>query len=418
MNKPLRVWLINVGEPLPTDGKDVRLCRTGMIAKHLSNSGAEVVWWTSTFDHLWKRHRVVADCRFQVTENYGIKLLQGTGYTRNVSVRRLIDHAVVARRFALEAPEIPRPDVILCSYPTIELSLSAVLFGEANGVPVVLDIRDLWPDIFLDSIQKAFAPIGRALLVPYVMMARKALSQCTALVGITENYLQWGLQYAQRERSTLDAVFPLAYEQPVVGEQNAIRATERLKTLGVDPEKKIVWFIGTFGNTYDLSTVIEAARKLQDDGMVDVQFVISGEGERFSSHVANAKGVDNIVFTGWIDQAEISHMMDVACVGLASYAEGAPQSIPNKLGEYFCAALPIVSSLRGEAELLIERRQCGLTYRAGDVAHLIEGLETLLHDERRLKEAGAASYAVYKELFCADTTWQAMHAYLETVARV
>ena len=43
----MRIWLITVGEPLPTDGAE-RLLRAGILADMLSAKGHDVVFWTST----------------------------------------------------------------------------------------------------------------------------------------------------------------------------------------------------------------------------------------------------------------------------------------------------------------------------------------------------------------------------------
>jgi hypothetical protein len=53
----MRVWLITVGEPLPLDGPGERMLRTGILAAFLAARGHEVVWWSSSFDHVRKRQR-------------------------------------------------------------------------------------------------------------------------------------------------------------------------------------------------------------------------------------------------------------------------------------------------------------------------------------------------------------------------
>ena len=53
----MRAWLLTVGEPLPCDGPNERLHRTGLLAEALHSRGHEVLWWSSTFDHARKRFR-------------------------------------------------------------------------------------------------------------------------------------------------------------------------------------------------------------------------------------------------------------------------------------------------------------------------------------------------------------------------
>ena len=63
-------------------------------------------------------------------------------------------HKIVAKKFNEIAlsNHIEFPDLILCAYPAIELSRAGVQFANKIGVPVVVDIRDLWPDIFVEIL--------------------------------------------------------------------------------------------------------------------------------------------------------------------------------------------------------------------------------------------------------------------------
>ena len=68
---------------------------------------------------------------------------------------RILDNNLVAAKFKnLASKEKILPDLILSSIPTSELSLEATKLGRKNNIPVILDIRDLWPDVFLDVLPK------------------------------------------------------------------------------------------------------------------------------------------------------------------------------------------------------------------------------------------------------------------------
>src|SRR4030067_2188159 len=162
----MRVWLIPSGEPLPTDGSNERLFRTGVLAGFLVRRGHEVLWWTSAYDHMRKSHRVAEDTFVSLAENYRMAMLHSCGYRRNISLARLADHRGLARRFSALAPREPAPDVTLSSMPTIELSREAVRYARSRRIPVGLDIRDLWPDIFVDSVPVWGGLPARLLLSP------------------------------------------------------------------------------------------------------------------------------------------------------------------------------------------------------------------------------------------------------------
>src|ERR1700682_190359 len=169
-------WLTTVGEQLPIDPGDSRLMRTGTLARFLCQAGHRVVWWTSTFNHVHKYHRFDSDRSVPVDTNLTIKLLHGIGYKRHVSLRRLIDHGIVARKFSTIARREARPDLIVASMPTLELAAAACAFGTRVGTPVVLDIRDLWPDAFTELLPTLLRPLAGPTFFAFRRLAKYSCS--------------------------------------------------------------------------------------------------------------------------------------------------------------------------------------------------------------------------------------------------
>ena len=190
----MNIWIVAVGEPLPIEAAQERLLRAGILSKMLVARGHHVTWWTSTFLHMKKRHVFETDRVVDVMPGLQMRLLHGLSYDRNVSLRRLVDHWILGRKFARQAMVEPRPDIILCSFPTIELSFATVKYGRKQGVPVVIDIRDLWPDIFLHLAPRGLKFLVRLVLSPYFVMTRRALAGASAIVAINEGFVDWGVK--------------------------------------------------------------------------------------------------------------------------------------------------------------------------------------------------------------------------------
>ena len=412
----MRIWLITVGEPLPTDGANVRLLRTGILANMLESSGHHVVWWSSTMNHTAKEQRASEDTTLTPTPRLQIKLLHAVGYRRNISLRRFLNHRGVARKFAVYARREEEPDVILCSFPTIELSKAAVTYGNERGIPVVLDVRDLWPDVFVKVIPSILRPLARVLLYGMFRDTRTVFGRSQSVVAVSQQYLEWGLQYANREMSAHDRVFPLGYERPSVTDDQLQRAERRMTTCGVDPSKVICWFVGVFGWTYDLETVIDAARRLPSPDRDRVQFVFSGDGDYRQAWMARASDLGNVVFTGWIDAAELAYLADVSSIGLAAYAASAPQGLPNKIFEYLSAGLPIVSSLRGETESLLAKHSCGLCYNPGDHKSFFAALSRLIEDSDLRERMGRCGQELFESQFSTERIYLSMRDHLTQIA--
>ena len=71
----MRIFLLKIGEPLPTDDGSPRFLRMGLLAEMLVKQGHEVVWWTSTFNHAEKNLRAKKDKTLRVSDDYTIKLI-------------------------------------------------------------------------------------------------------------------------------------------------------------------------------------------------------------------------------------------------------------------------------------------------------------------------------------------------------
>lgn len=413
----MHVWLIQTGEPLPVDGEAPRLLRTGMMAQQLVQLGHDVTWWCSTFNHWTKAHRYPATSILEIQRGYRLHMLHSPGYARNVSLARIVDHRYLAQRFEQEIERVVRPDLIVSSLPTVEMSEVATRFGRKHGIPVIVDVRDLWPDAFLNFVPPLLRPLGKLLLGGLFRQARRALQNSSSIVGVSEGYLQWGLRVAGRDREPNDAVFPLGYQRASPSSADLQAAESRLRGRGIDPGRLVCWFIGTFGQTYDVATVIEAARLLQARNDQRVQFALSGEGGQLEQCREQAKGLDNVIFTGWLNSTEIEWMMSAAGVGLAAYVGDAPQGLPNKVFEYLSAGLPIVSSLGAEADELLSSNHCGFSYAPGDSDDLLLKLMPLIDDPVLLASMKAAAQRAFDEKYSAERVYGQYLQFMERLAR-
>ena len=345
-------------------------------------------------------------------------MLKSVGYQRNVSLRRFVEHAGVARKFREQAPREPRPDIILASLPTIELAREAVRFGHTRQVPVLLDVRDLWPDAQIDVLPWGLKWLSRVMFRPMIRDTSYALANCTGIVGISAGYLEWGLSYANRARSVDDGMFPLGYGAPASSSCNLDEARDRLFAMGVDPSKKIYWYVGSFGRQYDLGPVLQAASLLHREGRTDIQFIISGEGELGRRWRQLAAGAGNVIFTGWVGADDINWLRAHAEVGLQPYIDGAPQGLANKLFEYLSAGVPVISSLQGENERLIERYRCGLTYKPGDALSCLEKIRVLADNDEMRRSMGhnKRGRKLFASQFDGSVVFDGLAAHLEAVA--
>jgi glycosyltransferase involved in cell wall biosynthesis len=394
----MRVWLLQIGETLPLD-KQARHLRTAIVAEKLVQRGHTVVWWASALDHFTKEWICRGDQNFFLGPNFEIKALKGMKYEKNISLSRLLDHRLIARKFRKMAAKEAKPDLIVASYPSYDLAYEGVRYAKGQGIPVLLDIRDQWPDFFLHHVPAGLRQVARLCLSYEFHLARSAMVQADGLLSMMDNLLQWGLDYTQRQKTWKDRVFYLGYRRPVSPpppSQGMVELLFRLKN------KFVVTYIGTFSDYHNPQILVEAAARLAH---TDIIFVLAGEGMHSKALKAAAANLPNVEFPGWLDAGDISALVDSSHVGVCPTTKKV-HFFPNKAFVYFSAGLPVISAFEGDLKQLLTKYNLGFYYPPNEPETLLRQLLTLYEERRLYLEMRDNVIAAYGELFDADTIYE------------
>ena len=352
---------------MPISG-NTRLFRYGKLCRLLAKRGHVATQWASTFDHFSKQQRTRGDYLFEVEAGYRVQLVYGSPYKKHIGFARMRSQREVAQNFTRCAEKSVPPDVIVVSLPTLELATAVLDYAEERRIPVVVDIRDLWPDVFLTAFPRWAQPLVRLLFRKYEQQAVNICRRASSLTGVSNTYLSWGLQKAQRSQTLHEKAVYLAYQKPVVAEQDRHRIRQEFDSKGIHEKRALrCCFFGMLGRSAGLRSIVGLATHLVRQGHADIEFVICGTGPRENELLKMIHGVPNIKYLGWQDSAEIACLMERSDIGLAMYQEGVLQSIPNKPVEYLAGSLPVLTTLRGELENLLKIYKCGKVFQPNDI---------------------------------------------------
>jgi len=363
MGLNLNVWLVNISDQLPLEDS-VQKNRTIFIANELVKRGHNVLWWSSCFDHIKKKWLINEEKEILINSNFRIKTIKGSGYKKNISLARFINNRIISLRFRKVSKKVQVPDIIITSTPSYDLAYEAVKYAKKNNIPIIIDIRDEWPDLFLTVFPKKLRRLFRILLFYEFKILKKALINSTAIVSMMNSLLEWGLRYAKRTKGEFDKVFYLGAEKIECNGSEIIKKLDLLKL----QNKFVVCFIGTFVKNNNPQILIECAKKLIDK---DIIFVLGGDGELLPIIKENSKNCSNVIFTGWLNKYEICSLLKNAHLGIipSPYAR---EAFPNKTFSYLSHGLPIITSFHGEIKDLLEKYQIGFYYPPNDVDKLCE----------------------------------------------
>ncbi|SMQ69082.1 Glycosyltransferase involved in cell wall bisynthesis [Altererythrobacter xiamenensis] len=413
----MKVWLLQRAEPTPHDNDGAqRKLRTGLMAEFFQAAGHEVIWFTSTFDHYNRRQRFDETTRTEVMPGFDIVYLKGPGYRRNISFQRLQDERVLAEEFARYARTLPKPDVILSSLPSVTIAREASKYAGKRGIPHVCDVRDLWPDVFLDVLPSALRPIAAPVLHPLRRSLGKVVDASTAVTGLTDQYIQWALDQGTRAKTAEDRPLLMAYmPQESIELSSFEKEAMKKKFEIVDGELNVV-FVGTIGPMMSLDPVLDAARKLSEKND-PVKIRLCGHGSDFERVRTQAATIKTIDCPGWINAREIRYLLEESDVGLLPYKEidTFRWSIPNKFGEYLAGSLVLVGNLAESAmgQMITDTRS-GFIY-SDDSERLADTLEWLEQDRGELARVRSNARQLYEERFHGPRVFTDFVARIENV---
>lgn len=404
----LNIWILQDGEQLPLD-PGAKPMRSWRLGEELSKRGHCVTWWSSNFNHMKKKRVSTGDNLYTINENFTLKLLDCGTYSKNMSLSRILHHKKLGIRFCEESEKMEKPDIIVACHPIIEFSYEAVKYGKKNNIPVIVDVRDTWPDSFKDYFPGFLSPIINLLTYKMRKKAKFAFSNATSVVSMCQDTLEWALENSDLSNFNESKVFFLSCEKNRISE----KIPNKFQTLKDNIQDKIIIsFIGTFGNTYDLETICRAA-KIMKTSQKDLFFILAGSGEKFKSIKAITQDEENIILTGWVDKEEASYLVSISHIGLVPIKN---VTIPNKFVEIISNYRPVLSSGRGQIADIIEKNNVGRSYKSGDVGSFIENLNFVVSNNKYVEMKDNCK-KLFHQFFDAEIVYKAYADYVEDISK-
>jgi glycosyltransferase involved in cell wall biosynthesis len=415
----MNIWIFQTGEPLHIDGENARPMRAMNLSNALVETGHKVVLWSSAFYHQEKRHRSSTAQTIQVSDNLEIRLIPSRGYRRHIGIGRLVDHGQLAFNMKkVLCCEQSLPDVGFIGYPPIETAAVMVRWLGKNGVPSLLDVKDQWPSLFLDTLPSLLRPLGHLVFWPYFHLARRAMLDASGIVTMADGFLEWALRFVGRKRAGLDGVFPLTSPSGQVSESSLKSARSWWDSQGIgDDGRPRVCFVGSLSPAFDFKPVQEVA-KMEVYGIPACEFVICGDGGSSAELRETMAGLPNVFFPGWIDRPKIEALAERCMAALAPYlnTDSYRRSIPNKVIDALSLSLPIITPLQGEVASLIEEHGVGMRYGTDIGISLYHCILNLKQDAALQKRMAQNARGLYRKKFSFETVYGSLAKHLEKMA--
>lgn len=306
------------------------------------------------WDHLIVAARTNPSTRKIQHDRPGFRFVPVTPYGSNGITRigNWFSYAVTATTTSLVRAG-KAPDLVYASSPHLLAGLAGAVVAAFHHVPLVLEIRDMWPKVLVDMGQLTTrSPVYRLLAALESWLYGRADRIVVLAEGVGKSLVETGVP------ANKITVIPNAAD-PEYFETDLTRAQARAK---YGFEKLTFVYTGAHGPANGLSLLLEAALTIRDHS---VEIVLVGDGLSRLSLMEQARtlGLTNVRFFEPIAKSEIPCLLQAADVGIHCLADvplfryGVS---PNKVFDYMAAGKPVLTNTPGEVSNLVETACAGL----------------------------------------------------------
>lgn len=270
-----------------------------------------------------------------------------------------------------------KPDIIVGSSPTLFAAAAASTTAFLRRVPFVMDVRDLWPAIFVE--------LG-VLKNPWLIKIlegwekheyRSATKVVTVTESFTQNLIERGLPVDKVH--TIPNGADVSYWKPTP-KPKALIEHLNLKN------KFVVLYIGAHGISHALGKIVDAADILRDNPNVCFLFVGTGAEKKKVAQKADDLSLTNVRFLGPVGKDEVKDFYALADLCLVPLRDIPlfDTFIPSKMFEMLAMGRPILASVRGESAAILRKSGGAMVVEPEDSAAIAAAILELSADPKRL----------------------------------
>ena len=412
------VWILQTGEPLNCDGNQLRPMRAINLSKALVSRGHKVEIISTRFFHQEKRFR--KNIKNNNISGINETLVPSPGYKSNISISRLFDHHILSFNLLMHLlKRKEKPDIMFVGFPPIEWSLISIGYSFFKSIPIVIDVKDLWPDIFWDKedINPLKKKLIKFLFLPYRIYTVLIASLTDYITGPTELIAKYLKNNYQNKflSEILKNQDPKIFPSPIVPPKEEEQI--KLDLFRTDPKECLnILFLGSLMSVYDFET-IKKSIEILNKKKVKIQLFIAGRGGSENYVKDIFKNMKNVYFLGWISRKEAIEISLNCHLALAPYKniKNYELNLVNKYIDYMSLGLPILSPLKGFAYELINKYEIGWNYPPKQASTLAGIMMDIIKSPHKLKLRSKNAMTLFKKKYNFDIVYEQLVNKLEQI---
>jgi len=359
--------------------------RSYWIAKELVLHGHEVIMITSKDLKGPKKIKTLID---------GINVVYlNEIYEQNMSFyRRLWAFLSFMFKSTREALVYNNIDLIIATSTPLTIGVPALYFKYIRNVPYIFEVRDLWPEV---PIQMG-AMKSKVLIWCSRKLEQIIYTNASHVVALSPGMRDGVVRYISKEKisivpnmSKIDEFWPRNKNKDLELE------------LGLKHDSfKIVHF-GAIGLANGVITIIESAKLLKNDNLIEFIFIGGGSIEEELKVECLKNKLVNVRFLGNFPMSMTSEIVNLSDVSVVSFKD-IPilyTNSPNKFFDSLSAGKPILVNSAGWTKSIVEKYNCGYYVNPNNPKELADRVKYLQKHPEIVKQMGINSRKLSREQF-------------------
>jgi glycosyltransferase involved in cell wall biosynthesis len=281
-------------------------------------------------------------------------------------------------------------DVVWGSSPPIFQVVTAWLISWLKRVPLLFEVRDLWPEFAIAvGVLK-----NRWLISASRWLERFLYRRADHVMVNSPGYIR----HVQERGARKVTLIPNGADPDMF--DPAADGTEFRKKYGLEG-KFIVLYAGAHGMSNDLGTALQAAKLLEDNDVI--QFVFVGDGKEKGNLLRQAKEMDlsNVLFLKPVAKEEIGEPMAAAdcCLAILKPIDLYKTTYPNKVFDSMAEGKAVILAIDGVIRQVVEEAGAGIFVPPGNPAALAKTVLEMEKNRSNTRAMGLAGRQFVVEKF-------------------
>ena len=312
---------------------------------------------------------------------------------------RILAFLKFALRSSLLAASL-ESDIVFATSTPLTIALPAVYAAYKRNVPMVLEVRDLWPEMPI-AMGALTNPIQVRLARALELWAYRHASSVVALSpGMKSGVTRTGYPSARV------AVIPNSCDNAEFANNpdSASQFRAVRPWLGINP---LLIYAGTFGRVNGVGYAVAIAKQLLQLGS-NIRILLVGDGmERESvQQLAQDAGVlgINLFFEWKVSKREVIALFSASTLSSSLFIDLPEMRInsANKFFDALAAGKPIFLNYGGWMHDLVLKHRCGISAWGRPLDEVARELDSRLNDSEWLSRAGRSSRMLAESYFDRD----------------